>query len=59
MDTVTKPVSDAVCPHEVSEADNETEPVSVLRCLGCGEPIGTYYPNLPVDPVSLATHQEA
>lgn len=47
MDAVTTAVSDTVCAHEVSAADNETEPVSVLRCLECGEPIGTYYPDFP------------
>jgi hypothetical protein len=31
----------------MSMADDERGPVSVLRCLACREPIGTYYPDLP------------
>ena len=44
---MTEPAPDESCPHEVSAADDECEPVSVLRCLACREPIGTYYPELP------------
>jgi len=49
---VCGPASEDACPHAMTAADDECAPVSVLRCLTCREPIGTYYPDLRVWVVS-------
>jgi hypothetical protein len=46
------PASEDACPHAMTAADDERAPVSVLRCLTCREPIGTYHPDLPARVVS-------
>lgn len=44
---VSGPTPGHACPHAMSAADDERAPVSVLRCLTCHTPIGTYHPDLP------------
>jgi hypothetical protein len=50
----SRPQGHAVpCPHGLSAADDETQPVSVLRCLDCHEPIGTFYPTTAGHDINL------